>query len=126
MTKARYVRTGDHLDDDDIVVVRGGDLDRAILRADAERYRAIYGVPGISVFAAREVTVDELAQQPPLVRFRVLTLMRVGTLRGAGLDLVPTGRNPRHFTVAFADLQAGVDALVSCDHRRWVNPYHDE
>lgn len=29
--------------------------------------------------------VDELAQEPPLVRFQVLTLIRVGDLRASGL-----------------------------------------
>jgi hypothetical protein len=54
--------------------------------------------------------VDELAQQPPLIRFRLLTLVRAGVLRAAGFRLEPTGRNPRHFTVAFDDLEAGVAA----------------
>jgi hypothetical protein len=48
--------------------------------------------------------VDELAQQPPLVRFELLTLVETGELRAAGFRLEPTGRNPRHFTVAFDDL----------------------
>lgn len=83
------------------------------------------GTFGISVYAARDVSVDELAQQAPLVRFGVLTLVRVGVLRSAGFRLVPTGRNQRHFTVAFDDLDAGVDALQACDHQTWVNPYHE-
>jgi hypothetical protein len=39
--------------------------------------------------------------------------------------LDPTGRNPRHFTVVFDDLDRGVDALVSCEHHIWANPYHE-
>lgn len=126
MTKQRYLRPGDRLDDDDVVVVRGGDLDPAALRADAERYHSIYGDYGLSVFAARDVAVDELAQQAPLVRFEVLTLVRVGVLRSAGFRLEPTGRNPRHFTVAFDDLEAGIAELRRCEHRSWVNPYHED
>lgn len=99
MTKRRHVRLGDSLDDEDIVVVRGGELDADIVRADALRHHDIYGMFGISVFAAQDVTIDELAQQPPLVRFEVLTLVRVGVIRAAGLRIEPTGRNPRHFTV---------------------------
>jgi len=38
---------------------------------------SIYGVYGISVFAVRDVTVDELAQQVPLVRFDRLSLVKV-------------------------------------------------
>jgi hypothetical protein len=32
-------------------------------------YHGIYGVYGILVFAVRDVSLDELAQQVPLVRF---------------------------------------------------------
>lgn len=126
MAKKRYLRPGDTLEDDDVVVVRGGELDADVLRADTQRYQAVYGSFGISVFAARGVTVDELAQQPPLVRFQVLTLMRVGVLRTAGFRLEPTGRNPRHFTVAFDDLDDGISRLGRCEHRAWHNPYHEE
>lgn len=126
MAKQRHIRAGDALDDDDTVVVRGGELDRAVLRDDAKRYHAIYSEFGISVFATREVTVDELAQQPPLVRFEVLTLVRVGVLRAAGFRLEATGRNPRHFTVAFDELEDGVARLATCEHQTWVNPYHED
>ena len=78
------------------------------------------------MFAARDISVDELAQQVPLVRFDELTLIRVGVLRAAGFRLDPTGRNPRHFTVAFDDLDAGVDALIACEHETWANPYHED
>jgi hypothetical protein len=68
------------------------------------------------MFATRDATVDELAQVVPLVRFETLTLVRAGDLRAAGFRLDPTGRNPQHFTVAFDDLDRGVDALVTCEH----------
>ena len=126
MSKQRHVRPGDHLDDDDTVIIRCGDLDPDVLRADAERYHSIYGEYGISVFAARDATVDELAQQAPLVRFEILTLVRVGALLSAGFRLEPTGRNPRHFTVAFDDLDSGVSAIEACEHRSWQNPYHED
>lgn len=125
MGKQRHLRTDDRLHDDDVVVVRGGDLDPEVLRFDAARYHSIYGDYGLSVFAARDVPVDELAQQAPLVRFEVLTLVRVGVLRSAGFRLEPTGRNTRHFTVAFDDLEAGIAELRRCEHRSWVNPYHE-
>lgn len=126
MAKQRQLRAGDDLLDDDIVVVRGGELDAETLRSDAREYHLIYGVYGLSVFAARDITVDELAQQPPLIRFEVLTLIRAGVLRAVGLRLEPTGRNPRHFTIAFDDLEAGVVGLRSCEHQRWSNPYHED
>ena len=51
------------------MLVRGGDLDPDILCEDALRYHSIYGVYGVSVFAVRDATIDELAQHAPLVRF---------------------------------------------------------
>ena len=123
--KRRHLRDGDRLDDDETIVIRGGLLDPGMLRADAQRYHDIYGEYGISVFATRDATVDELAQAVPLVRFETLTLVRAGVLLSAGFRLDPTGRNPQHFTVAFDDLDRGVDALVSCEHRSWINPYHE-
>lgn len=126
MPKKRHLRTGDHIEDGDTVVIRGGELDPDVLRLDAERYHAIYGEYGISVFAARDATVDELAQEAPLVRFKVLSLVRASDLTGAGFRLDPTGRNPRHFTVTFDDLVRGVEALGGCEHRIWFNPYHED
>lgn len=123
--KQRYVRLGDELDDDVTVVVRGGVLDPDLLRHDALRNQAVYGTYGISVFAARDLTVDELAQQAPLIRFEQLTLMTAGALRIAGLRLEPTGRIARHFDVAFDDLDDGITHLLGCQHRTIVNPYHE-
>jgi hypothetical protein len=74
------------------------------------------------VFATRDATVDELAQAVPLVRFETLTLVRASELRAAGFRLDPTGKNPQHFTVAFDDLDRGVDALAACEHVDWINP----
>lgn len=85
------------------------------------------GTPGSrsGELATRGTTVDELAQSVPLVRFETLTLVRVGVLRSAGFRLDPTGRNRQHFTVVFAELDRCVEALVSCEHLNWVNPYHE-
>jgi hypothetical protein len=107
------------------VLVRGGDLDPDVLRVDAARYYSIYGVYGISVFAVRGVTVDELAQQVPLVRFARLSLLNVRDVLAAGMRLEPTGRNLRHYTVSFDDLEDGVQRLVSCPHQVMLNAYHD-
>ena len=96
-----------------------------MLRADSLRYFSIYGVYGISVFAARGVTVDELAQRSPLVRFEVLTVI-TRVLRAAGFDLEPTGHDELHFTLAFTELDSGVAGLLACEHETWRNPYHEE
>jgi len=123
--KQRFIRVGGELTDEVIVVVRGGDLDPEILRHDALRNHAIYGTFGISVFAARDLTVDELAQQAPLVRFERLAIVTVGALRALGLRLEPTGRNPRHYDVTFDDLDEGTTTLSRCEHYVMVNPYHE-
>ncbi|HEY5360095.1 MAG TPA: hypothetical protein VIJ82_20825 [Streptosporangiaceae bacterium] len=82
--KLRLLRLGDHLDED-TVLVRGGELDPEVLRADARRYHGAYGTYGILVFAVRGMALDETAQQVPLIRFRGLTLTRAGELIGSGL-----------------------------------------
>jgi len=121
--KQRFIRVGDKLDDD-VVAVRGGELDPEILRSDALRTHAIYGAYGVSVFAARDTTLDELAQQAPLVRFGRLTLIIVGVLRSAELRLEPTGRNFRHFTIEFDQLDEGITRLCHREHHVILNPYH--
>jgi hypothetical protein len=123
--KQRFIREGDSLRDNDAVVVRGGGLEPEALRSDAARHFHIYGTYGLSVFALRGVTFDELAQQAPLVRFPVLTLFGAGDLRAAGLRLEPTGRNIRHFTIAFDDLDDGVARICGCRHVVRANPYHE-
>ena len=123
--KQRFLREGDELHDDEMLVVRGGELDPDLLRADARRNHAIYGTYGVSVFALRGATLDELAQGPPLVRFERLVLMTVRAIRSAGLSLEPTGRNPHHFDIGFDELDSGVLRLCSCEHRMVMNPYHE-
>lgn len=86
----------------------------------------VYGSFGITVFALRGATIDELAQQSPLVRFAALTVVTVGALRSVGVRLEPTGRNRRHFTVVFDGLDAGTEALLSCRHQVWVDPHHED
>jgi hypothetical protein len=120
--KLRRLREGDVLEDVDVVLVRGGELDQAVLRANALQYHSIYGGYGISVFAVRGATLDEMAQQVPLVRFESLTLLRVGDVIAAGLRLEPTGRNPRHYTVSFDDLDDGVRRLAGCPHQVRAQP----
>lgn len=123
--KLRRLRDGDILEDGDVVLVRGGDLDPGILSEDAVRYHSIYGVYGISVFAVRDATIDELAQQAPLVRFDRLSLLTVRAVLAVGMRLEPTGRNPHHFTMSFDDLETGVQRLVSCAHRVVPNAFHN-
>jgi hypothetical protein len=123
--KQRYVRPDDDLDDGDELILRGGELNPSILRRDAQRMFDIYGTYGISVFALRGATIDELAQEAPLVRFPHFTVMTVRTIRVLGLRLEPTGRNHRHYTLMLRSLDKDVAALVSADHHVCMNPYHE-
>lgn len=41
------------------------------------------------------------------------------------MRLEPTGRNPRHYTVGFEDLEDGVRRLVACPHQVVPNAYYD-
>lgn len=95
------------------------------MRADVQQYQVIYGHYGLSVIAARDVSIDELALQVPLVRFEVLTLIRAGvpflprdseSTRRAGTAALHTrARRPRLHRDA-----------VGCEHRSWANPYHED
>ena len=122
--KQRFVRPDDELTDETVIVVRGGELLREALEVDASRTFKAYGVYAISVFAADGVTVDQLAQTMPLVRFELLTLMTVGAVRRAGLRLVPTGRQRLHHSIEFDELDSGLSLLIACEHRTQANPYH--
>ena len=122
--KQRFVRPGDELSDDTVIVVRGGTLDDVDVLDDALAAFEVYGVYAVSVFALVGTTMDELAQEPPLVRFEWLTLMTAGTVRRAGLRLLPTGRRTLHHSIEFDDLPDGIARLQSCEHRTVVNPYY--
>ena len=107
------------------MLVRGGELDPNLLREDAVRYHSIYGVYGISVFAIRGVTLEEMAQQVPLVRFERLTLLKVKDVVAAKLRLEATGRNPRHYTIGFDELADGIERLIRCRDQVVPNPYYE-
>jgi len=122
--KQRYIRPGDELSDDTVIVVRGGTLADVDVLDDALAAFEVYGVYAVSVFALVDTTMDELAQEPPLVRFEWLTLMTAGAVRHAGLCLLPTGRRKLQYSIEFDDLREGVARLQSCEHQTVVNPYH--
>lgn len=122
--KTRFIRPDSPLLDTTVVVIRGGQLDPDVIRDDAVRTHRIYGDYAISVFAADGKSVDELAQESPLVRFELLTLMTVGDLRTAGFELKPTGRHPLHYSIDFDNIETGIVRLLGCAHRTIPNPYH--
>ncbi|MHB1498291.1 MAG: hypothetical protein ACYCXN_10330 [Acidimicrobiales bacterium] len=67
-----------------------------------------------------------MAQQARLVRFDRITLIKAGAIRGVGLRLEPTGRNPRHFDITFDQLDEGIDHLCGCEHKAVANPYRED
>lgn len=101
--------------DDALVVVRGGLLDPERLTRDATLTFRRFGEYGISVLAAADEAALDVIAATTLQREPVLTLMRVGALRTAGLEVRPTFRRP-HFTVMLPDLDADVARLVACDN----------
>lgn len=101
--------------DDALVVVRGGLLDPARLKRDATLTFRRFGEYGISVLAVADEAALDVIAGTTLQREPVLTLMRMGTLRTAGLEVRPTFRRP-HFTVVLPDLDADVARLVACDN----------
>ncbi|MGH9021868.1 MAG: hypothetical protein ACRDV9_01990 [Acidimicrobiia bacterium] len=110
------------LADDALVVVRGGELDLALMRTDAVNAFRRFGEYGVSVFAAPDGTALEHLARERLVRFEVLTLMTAGAVRSAGLELRPTFRRP-HYTIVLPDLDQDLDRLSACENVRWVNPH---
>ena len=111
------------LGDDTLVVVRGGLLEATTIRTDALAAAERFGVPGISVFAAPDHdALDDLAREK-LIRFEVLTIITVGALRSAGLEIIPTFRRP-HLTILLPDLDGDLKRLLACDNAIWHNDHH--
>ncbi len=108
--------------DSALVVVRGGLLDLDTLRFDAIEAHRRFGEYGNSVFAAAgDDEVDALARDR-LSRFEVLTVMTVGAIRIAGLDLRPTFRRP-HYTIMLPRLDQDLALLLGCENVVRPNPH---
>jgi hypothetical protein len=112
--------------DDGVFVVRGDELDPALMMEDAERFHARFadwGRHGISAFyAASDDEVDALCQAR-LVRFDTVVVFGRRDLETAGVDIVPTFRTP-HVTLCHHDLGELVERLLRCRHPVRANPYH--
>jgi hypothetical protein len=112
-----------------IVVVRGGPASRERLSAHAHRTHDAFTLDGealwgISVFCALDdigpASLDALLRR--FASYRAVHLPRVGLLRVARFDLLPTFKRP-HFTVTFAgpdDVPRLLGALGAAE----PNPYH--
>jgi hypothetical protein len=112
--------------DDGILVVRGDELDAALLADDASNFHERFsgwGRYGISAFyAASDEEVDALCGSR-LVRFAAVVVFRRTDLERIGIEIVPTFRTP-HVTLCHVDLRELVRRLINCEHTERSNPYH--
>ncbi len=75
------------------------------------------------MFAVRDLTLDELAQLPPLVRFEQLATITVGRFACSDWRLCRRAATPATTTSRSNDLNDGVSKLENCDHELVINPY---
>jgi hypothetical protein len=111
---------------DAVLVVRGDILDDELLRLDAARFTRRFpdwGRCGVSGYYARGE--DEVAAlcQTKLANFAMVVVFTRADLEAGGIDVIGTFRTP-HVTLAAADIEALVTALVRCPHQVRENPYH--
>jgi len=96
-----------------LLVVRGDELSRDILLADATRFHRRYpawGKYGVSALAAANDSEVEVICETKLERFDVVVVIERAALERAGVEIVPTFRRP-HVTLAHHDLEALVEGL---------------
>lgn len=85
----------------------------------------VYGVYGISVLAVRGTTLDELAQQVPLVRFA--DWRSSVSVRSAPPDWTWSRRAATPATTPWCcSTRRRGECLCLCERRMWANPYHEE
>ena len=112
--------------DDGIFVVRGDELDAALLAEDAQLFHERFsgwGRYGISAFyAANDEEVDALCGSR-LVRFAEVVVFRRADLERIGIEIVPTFRTP-HVTLCHPELPELVRRLLNCERSERLNPYH--
>jgi hypothetical protein len=101
-----------------LLVVRGGRdslSDANLERATTDTW-AQYRFFGISVFGAPEDDLVALSLRVEAIRRRPeVRVARVGALRVAGFEVVPTFTNPAHFSIALAEASSSAfEALRSC------------
>jgi len=113
----------ERLANDALVVIRGDELSVPLVRRDAPRAYRRFGEYGVSVLGAPDGDALDALAASVLIRFEVLTVMRVGTIRAAELELRPTFRRP-HYSVMPPDLDADVAWLVRCENVQWPNPHY--
>lgn len=126
MTKQR-MRRGEPSPAPDAVVLRGGALDRDVLRADAETNYAVYGFYGLSVWAPADAAGEDVLLATKLLKSRIVRRFLVADLIAGGLELWDTGQSPHYDLVYLRD--GGVDdlvaAVIATHSTTLINPHHD-
>jgi hypothetical protein len=117
------------LPDGATIVIRGGErsLDSDVLeRAVGDCWEA-HGFFGLSVFGdPATADISEIVRRTPLIRRRLVRTAKVGRLRDAGFEVVPTFVNRYHFSVVLPEATEQIfDALRSCFSPPMPNPGYD-
>lgn len=115
--------------DDLLLVVRGGRL----TLSDAHLANQVgdcwerHHFFGVSVFGAPKDDLVVLSRAVRAIRIRpVVRVSRSGTLRSAGFEVMPTFRNPYHFSVVLPDATpATLGSLRSCFTEAEPNPGYE-
>lgn len=108
------------------LVVRGDELEPEVLTQDATRFYERYpdwNRFGVSAFLASTAQEIDALCQDRLVRFASVVVLAAGSLREAGVEIVPTFRSP-HVTICHRSLAGLLEALRSCEYSLISNRHH--
>jgi hypothetical protein len=110
-----------------VLVVRGDELDPAVIRVDASNFHyrfSDWNRYGVSAYLATDDSEVDALCAARLIQFSTVVTFRVADLVAVGVEIVPTFRTP-HVTLCHVELDALIDGLQSCEHKTWPNPYHE-
>lgn len=109
--------------DEAIVVIRAGVLSEHSVRDAANRCLEGYGLLGISVEGAMDLSIPEACRTSPrLRRYRQVRLSTFGRLRAGGFPVIATFDSP-HYTIALSDLsEVTLGRLLHCFDEPIPNP----
>jgi hypothetical protein len=101
---AVHSRRDEPLPDDVTIIVRGGVMKIADLRRNALITQRRHGFYGISVFAAVDMTVEQLLVGAVYIPHRQIRTTTAGRVRAAGFPLRRTLILPYHYDIVLDDL----------------------
>lgn len=108
--------------DDNVLVVRGGEMNTEDVRRTAASALEEMGAHVVSTYATLDQGLDELCRHRSLFRYRKIRTSTFGRLRAAGFPVLPTQARP-HFDVLLSDIgDAALRRLGSCFDPPVPNP----